>query len=205
MQASRVSVLLTIRASPTPRRPSSLTSSTKVSSRQGVPTTTVSTATIFIRLRQAGEGEGRAEVAGRLLQVGQHGRGRPLGVALPDPLQDPLVLLDHVLDGPAAGQVAAQAAHAAGLQRLLHGLDQEAEQLVAGAGGQAGVEADVGLVEGHRVAGGVAHGRQGQLHGGDGGAAGLGGGQRGDVHLQGPAHSSRSSSRPGSRRTAAVK
>jgi hypothetical protein len=47
MQASRVSVLLTMRASPTPRSPSSVTSSTKVSSRHGVPTTTVSTPMTF--------------------------------------------------------------------------------------------------------------------------------------------------------------
>src|ERR671918_365091 len=133
MQASSVLVLLTMRASPTPRSPSSVTSSTKVSSRQGVPTTTVSTPTTFTappsrrrlaaglagRLRvepQAGQPERRPQVPGGLLQVGQHRRGRPPGVAVPDPVQDARVLLDHVLDGPAAGQVAAHAPHPAGPQ-----------------------------------------------------------------------------------------
>src|SRR4029450_1315705 len=165
MQATKVSVLLTMRASPTPRSPSSVTSSTKVSSRQGVPTTTVSTPTTFTATSlprvQAGEGERGPQVAGGLLQVGEHGRGRAPGVAGLDPLQDAGVLLDDVLDGPPAGQVAAQAAHPAGPQRLLHGLDQEAEQLVAGGRGHAGVEADVALVQGPRGGGGMPHGGHG--------------------------------------------
>src|SRR5918999_3555680 len=115
MQASRVLVLLSMRASPTRGGRASVTSSTKVSPRHGVPTTTVSTPTTFIgppsrrrflaglagRLTvqaQAGEGDRRSQVPGRLLQVGQHGRGRPPGVAVPDPVEDPGVLLDHVLD-----------------------------------------------------------------------------------------------------------
>ena len=50
MQATSVSVLLTIRTSLTPTRPVSVMSSTKVSSRQGVPTTVVRRSTIFIWL-----------------------------------------------------------------------------------------------------------------------------------------------------------
>src|SRR3989442_15681527 len=58
MHATSVSVLLTIRTSPTPVRPSSVESSRNVSSRHGVPTTVVRASTIFIvvvRIVRAGE------------------------------------------------------------------------------------------------------------------------------------------------------
>src|SRR5439155_6672429 len=47
MHATSVDVLLTIRTSPTPTRPWSVSSSTKVSSRHGAPTTIVRAPTIF--------------------------------------------------------------------------------------------------------------------------------------------------------------
>ena len=48
MHATSVSVLLTMRTSLTPVRPSSVVSSRNTSSRQGVPTTVTRRSTIFI-------------------------------------------------------------------------------------------------------------------------------------------------------------
>jgi hypothetical protein len=117
-----------------------------------------------------------------------HRLGGALGVLGLDTFQNRRVLLDDVLDGPAPGEVTAQAAHPAGPQRRLEGLDQKAQHLVAGAHGKALVEMDVGLVKGGHVVARGAHRRQRHLHGGDRGPAGVGGGERGDVHLERPPH-----------------
>ena len=81
--------------------------------------------------------------------------------------------IDGLYRGPEVIQQWADAIHSdwgdveVSLEEVLHDGDDVvvvAERL-RGARGQAGVEADVRLVEGRRVVGGLAHGGQGQLHG----------------------------------------